>query len=336
MAKYEAIKNNTAARAEENTKTILRRIAAAAPRVRIPRPIQPAKGTAQEALVLALADLHVGEAVKKEAMNGLNEYDVRICLRRLRFCIEETISFAKRNRTFNKIYVFLLGDIVSGDSHNDLKTTNKVNVIEQVETAVVALAKAIGELAQVFPAVEVVCVSGNHGRIGPQEYYKDREVLNWDHLTYKFLELLLAKQSNVRFDISSSLWTKVNVAGYDFVITHGDATSEQSPGTLYAFERSYGKLRDLAGRYDYLVAAHFHVRGTLQSGKGEKILVGSMKGGDEYSLHFGFYSEPSQTLFSIRPRYGKAWELTLRVKQADRKARYDGYTIRNMQPGDNR
>ena len=154
----------------------------AAPPIKIPKPAKLSKNKTDETLVLALACLHIGEVVKKGAMGGLNEYNVDIAVRRFQFCIEEVISFTTdnmRTHRFNEIKVILMGDMVSGDIHDELKDTNEVHIVEQVHIAATVIAQGIMELARVFPKVEVVCVSGNHGRVEKEKYFKNKQIRSW-------------------------------------------------------------------------------------------------------------------------------------------------------------
>ena len=81
------------------------------------------------------------------------------------------------------------------------------------------------------------------------------------------------------------------------------------------------QFRDLVGSQgeyiEYINLGHFHNAGTLDSVRGEVILNGSFKGGDEYSLgKMNTISEPKQQLYLIHPKRGKSWQCGINFRFA--------------------
>jgi len=86
----------------------------------------PAKG-APGVPTIFLSDFHWGEVVYKEAVNGINEYDRTIALKRFKNVIDTTIDLCTNhmvNPKYPGIVCALGGDMISGDIHDELAESN--------------------------------------------------------------------------------------------------------------------------------------------------------------------------------------------------------------------
>ena len=86
----------------------------------------PAKG-APGVPTIFLSDFHWGEVVDKQAVNGINEYDREIALRRFKNVIHTTIDLCTNhmvNPKYPGIICALGGDMISGDIHDELAENN--------------------------------------------------------------------------------------------------------------------------------------------------------------------------------------------------------------------
>lgn len=303
------------------------------PRVPVPKrpPVIDAKSV--ESAVLIGSCWHIGEDINKQEMGGLNEYNFDIFCQRLQFLIERTIQFTTGNMSshyFEDIHVILTGDMVSGIIHDELEASNQLNIVEQAMLGALVTAQAMLDLARVFPKVIITGVVGNHGRVKHSKYYKHKQTVNWDFVFYNTLAMLLQKQPNIVFNIPMSFWTLVNIQGFEFITMHGDTVKSWGGIPFYGIQREANKFRELLASqgkfFQYWVSSHFHTKGVLQTGTGENILNGSLKGGDEYAAGLGLYSEPAQLLFGVHRKYGKTWELTIKANHMnglESRYRYD-------------
>ena len=217
--------------------------------------------------------------------------------------------------------------MVSGIIHEELESTNQLNIVEQAMLGSLITAQGIQELARAFPKVILTCVVGNHGRTQKSKYFKHKQQVNWDYVFYHNLALLLRGQKNVRVNIPLSFWAMVDVRGWKFLVMHGDLVKSWGGIPFYGLSREEGKWTKIKSsqkeHFNYFVASHFHTKGILQTPIGETILNGSLKGGDEYAIGLGFYNDPIQLLFGVHPKYGKSWEISLNAKYASGVLRYN-------------
>jgi len=305
-----------------------------------PRPfvlLKKDRAVTTESASLLLSDLHIGETIRKEQMGGLNEYNFEEFVRRYQYVIDKTIRFAIENMAmhqFPELEVQMLGDMVSGIIHEELSETNCLNIVEQAHLGALVVAQGLIDLAQHFPLVKVHCVSGNHGRLGKQKRFKEKQILNWDYEFYTVLALLLQNQKNIRFNIPLAPWASINVQGHRFLMMHGDDIVTWMGIPWYGIIRASARWQEIEtlmrdGAFGYFTLAHFHNKGTLQGVKGEIIINGSMIGGNELIGRYGFRG-PVQLLFGVHQRYGKTWELPINPQWAPKAIRYKYDRTKNV------
>ena len=263
-------------------------------------------GSEHRAIAL-VSDVHVGEVVSAEETNNLGAYDTNIFRERLDRWTNNLLRLIelRRERLYlPSLSLFLLGDIVGGEIHDELTNTNDANIVEQVIIAAQSLSESVLALAPHFEEIEISCVVGNHGRMAKKPYYKQKQIKNFDYLTYKMMELTLANQKNVKFHIPDSFWTMREVLGTRFLLIHGDGNISTSGVPYYGIERAYGRLVDLIGKdipFDRIVMGHFHE--IIYTNR--YIINGSFKGADEFSigrLYRG--SLPEQLVMYVHPVNG--------------------------------
>jgi hypothetical protein len=295
--------------------------------VRVPRYVKPAPEIEEESLVLLLGDLHIGEVVDPEQTAGISVFNVDIARQRVRHTIDTAISIAKdklSNYRFQKINVFLLGDLVSGIIHDELRVNDEVGIVGQCIEAVDIIAEAILKLCQVFPEVHVASVVGNHGRVSEEKYFKGKATNNYDYLVSKMLEKFLAAQSNLTWNIPKSFFTVETVENESFLLLHGDVVKSWMGIPFYGLQRAYLKWRALHADYGFpfkhMIVGHYHNPNMMSIIRYKLIINGCIKGGDEYSIGaISAACDPSQTLFGVHPRKGIThyWEINSGVVPED-------------------
>ena len=201
-------------------------------------------------VVALLSDVHVGEVVSAEETNNLSEYNYGIFVERMKIWTKKVVELVELRRTrlhVPNLSVFMLGDMVSGDIHEELKVTNEGSVLDTVVFATKHIAAALLELSRHFEEIEVSGVVGNHGRMSKKPYFKGKQRVSWDYLIYQMLALHLKDQKNIKWHIPASFWTIRNVLGMRFLLFHGDGIQSTQGLPYYGIERAYLRLRDLIG-----------------------------------------------------------------------------------------
>lgn len=93
--------------------------------------IQPSSGSKSEAVAFAIAsDWHVDEVVKKEQVDGTNEYSMRIAKKRAEKFFQSTLKLVEREQSdvkINTLVLALIGDFISGHIHEELLESTEVS-----------------------------------------------------------------------------------------------------------------------------------------------------------------------------------------------------------------
>ena len=273
---------------------------------------------------LLASDWHWGEVVDPAQVGGVNEYNLKIAQDRARAFIETSIDLLK-NRFNNPKYegvVFALGgDMFSGNIHEELATTNDMEVMPCVLDLWGTLVWCIEVLADEFGKVFVPCVSGNHGRNTHKIQNKNRNYTNFDWLLYQFLNKRFENDKRVTFFIPDGSDAYYQVYGYKYLLTHGDQFrgGDGVIGCLGAIIRGDHKKRSrnaqIDQEYDTMLIGHFHQLIQLQ----RLIVNGSLKGYCEYaySNNFGF-EPPRQALWITHPLHGITFSCPVNVDRTSK------------------
>lgn len=270
--------------------------------------------------ILFISDIHAGEVVKKEEVMGLNSYNWAIMEARLERVFKVTAELLKEHlahTAYPGIVVVLGGDIVSGDIHDELKETNEKSVYDSIIPMATLLSGHIKGLRKVFGKVRVIGVAGNHGRNTRRPRFKGYVENNADYLIYQLIAKFLEDDKNVTCEFPKSRDFNFTVAGRKFRLTHGDQFQggDGVVGCIGPITRGDAKKRVSAtqtgqGGYDTLMVAHFHSTINTPS----IIVNGSLKGIDEFALGINVrFEEPSQTLFTVHPKYGINWIMPVKA-----------------------
>ena len=162
------------------------------PAVQPPKPIKVSKKITSEEILLLLSDPHIGEVVNPDEMAGINEYNFDIYKQRMDFLGSNVINITKGKLVgynFETLNVAMLGDMVTGQIHDELVETAEGTIIEWCIGGALVMAQFYLDLAQHFKHIQVHCVVGNHGRMHKKPRFKHRYV-NWDYMFYMTLALM--------------------------------------------------------------------------------------------------------------------------------------------------
>lgn len=265
---------------------------------------------------LFLSDFHWSERVDPAQIGGVNEYDLAIARRRLRYCVETAISLCRildPNMRYPGIVAVLGGDMISGNIHEELSATNELNSMPAVLDLFGELCAVIALLADVFGSVRLPCVSGNHGRDTRKTWAKDRHHTSFDWLLYQFLARHFKDDKRVSFEIPDGPDASYSIYGTRYLLTHGDRLGHGGDGLigfLGPVVRGDHKRRSrnsqIAQPYDVLLAGHWHQYAHLS----KLVVNGSLKGYDEYAYTEAFsFEQPQQALWVTHPRHGVTYRM---------------------------
>jgi|SRR6185312_15638551 len=264
---------------------------------------------------LLLSDLHWGERVFKEQVNGVNEYNLAIARRRLRHVVERVpylLRILDPGMRYPGIVVKLGGDMVGGNIHEELAATNEKGIMPTWLDLFKHLKSALLYLADVFGNVFVPCVSGNHDRDTKKTWNKDRNATSFGWLLYQMLADALAADKRFSFYIPDSADALYRVYNTRMLLTHGDQfpASDSIIGPIGSIMRGTQKKQQrnaaIDQSFDVLECGHWH-----QYMRMSHIIVNnSLKGYDEYAAQHNFRcTAASQALWTTHPDIGINWDM---------------------------
>jgi len=292
------------------------------------------RGHSRQIVVAPLSDTHVGDNVKGEQIGGLNSYDIDIFNRRLFGWANLLVQLVELRRTFvpiDELVIPMLGDMISGDIHEELARTNIDNCMGQMIRGANLIAQALMMLAPHFETIKVPCVVGNHGRMTRKPPMKDK-YMDWDYMLYQWVAAFCREQKNITFDISKSFVSSFKVFDKTVLIMHGDsivgAGSGQAILKAVAGMRSvfqYKKTTDnnesyIPAEFDSVMMGHFHKVDEYDIGTGEVHICGTMKGVDEFAMQrLHVATRPKQIVTYWHPSHGCVGKETIYLNKYDSK-----------------
>lgn len=284
-------------------------------------------GTTPEVPMTSWADWHASETVSRTALNGVNEYSLKIMGERIKRLVERTIRLCRDDGpgSYPGIVVNLVGDFVSGGLHPELLKTDELEALPTSLHVRDMLVWALQRIADEFGHVYAPAVCGNHGRSTAKPEFKRYVYKNFDWLIYEMVKrsLIDLKDNRIEVDVRDSNEVYYRVFDMRFLLMHGDMLGVKGGdgiiGAIGPIMRGEVKTRgyaDTSGMpYDHLEMGHWHQELWLP----RATVSNTLKGYCEYAKNAlrAPISEPSQPLKFIHPHYGitSRWNVRVNAKQ---------------------
>lgn len=316
-----------AAQGDLSTERVIQRIESAVAHqrpewkpVRIPRD-ERGDRTAQEA-VLMWSDLHAAEVVSFEETRGINEYDWDIMLGRMQRAQEAIFSHTDHyGFNISKLHIHMLGDMLSGDIHEELAITNDRPLAEAVVDLAYAHVPWLLSFADHFGGiVRLAGVPGNHPRPTKKPQMKQAHN-NADWLFYQMLAALLKGHPQFEFDFPRGSFNVQMICDrWRTLLMHGDGIRTTMPGVpwggvirrITTLEAQFNQARQ---PLDFVELGHFHTQNSLDGIHARTWVNGSVKGADEYGMkNFGSGRDAEQTLLTFHPKRGWTGQYALNLQ----------------------
>lgn len=254
------------------------------------------------------SDWHFDEVVKAEEVQYRNEYNREIAERRLKRYVEGVCKVATsyvHGFRYPGIVVGMLGDIFSGNIHEELRATNADKIMGSILHWLDPMAAGLATLAECFGQVYVVSVVGNHGRNTIKPIAKGRVRDNFDWLFARLLEKVMARSpagKRVHWLIGEAQKQPFSLYDTRFIASHGDEARGGSgiAGMLSPQLIAAARMRKTYD-FDIWLLGHWHY---LSAYRGIRV-NGSGKGWDEYAQVSNFdLQAPCQDFFLVAPHAG--------------------------------
>lgn len=267
-------------------------------------PMGSLRSDKERALVLTMGDFHFGADIVVKGLYGetLNRYNHSVFEQRMERLFDETVDVLRKEK-LNKIYVFLVGDLLDGMLRESQLMRLEYGIVESTMRLSEYLATWFASLSK-YGEVNVVGVTGNHSEVRPlKSKSRDFEDENLEKIILWYLKSRLEDVPRVKIVGECEKLKMVKVVGYNFLLLHGDG------------EKDIGRLaRDAVQLYghpiDFFVCGHKHSEneypaGITPDGNSTIIRVPSMCGIDKYAQRKGFGGRPGAILTVMEKGYGR-------------------------------
>ena len=278
-----------------------------------------------EDVILFVSDPQVGSVVDEEQTGGLGRYnydEFRIRFDRYRAGVHRILRYHP-NR-IQTCYLALGGDLVEGTTiFRGQQRQVDLAAVKQVVAVYEHLSQLVADLAETFPAVKVISVSGNHGRIGMKGECAPNDNLDWLAAWFVRERCKLSGITNVEFSLPETWWALFRVRNSLFYLGHGDDFKSWLGIPFYGAERFRSRVRELLRQSfgleanpDYFLLGHHHQPAEIPG----VFLNGCWPGGSEFSLkRLQAGGDPVQWMIGVHDHQGVSW--TRKVYLADRRER---------------
>lgn len=286
----------------------------------------PSEGGGRSIAILHTSDVHMGEVIDPAEIEGINSYDVQIARERMRRLFSAACELGPRwmhGDTCDGLLLTMAGDLISGDIHEELRITNALTAHEQVQAVVEVYEAGLRMLLDVFPAVHVVVVPGNHGRTTPKPTAKLAARLSYDTLAGAMLRDRMRSEARITWQIAEGADARVPIYGRTILTTHGDRMGTGGgmgfAGPVLPIVRGGHKVQLQAARMklgcDLILSGHYHTAANPPN-----ILAnGSVPGYSEFGNGIRAAVEPpSQWLARFSLRWGLCERLPVRLDDPTR------------------
>jgi hypothetical protein len=277
----------------------------------------------EEHLVMHVSDGHHDQIVKPSECGNLERYDFRISARRAEQYVDTVIKWSQQTLSsqfnFRTLTVLAYGDHTSGEIHGSMQRSYFRNMFKNAAAIGQLHALMYRDLAPFFETVNIVYVSGNHGRRSMKKDYHGAQD-NWDYLVADTARQYCRDIENINFVIPDAWSINLDIGGIGFSCFHGDDIRSQLGVPWYGMERRQNRITALTSmqggnRVRYFCCGHFHRPATLGQMDGELLINGPWVGTDAFAYNaLGAYTEPTQLLHGVNAKHGVTWRLPVQLR----------------------
>lgn len=261
--------------------------------------------------ISVLSDIHAEEKVEKDVVLDINEYNPDICRERVNKYFRELlkiINHHRKNYTIDTLVLGLLGDMITGYIHEDLRENNFMSPTEATMFVKDLLIKGIKFLADngKFNKIVIPCAKGNHGRITKDKRFSTAYKNSYEWMLYHDLAKTFRSFGGyeyIEFVIPKSEFTYIKSFDKDLMFSHGDHFN--FGGGIGGFQvplRRWALNQQMVKHFDMSFIGHWHqIVNPI-----ENVWVnGSVVGHTPYAIGKSIQpTTPAQLLVLQHERYG--------------------------------
>lgn len=250
----------------------------------------------EKEIALVLSDWHSGEVVVSEEMGGINAFNKKILFERADDVFKQFHDYCDAIKV-NNVRVYIIGDMLGGIIHEELRNTNEETVIESLISLQEYLTKQLFEFSKRYNKTKVVIISGNHTRITEKPQNKKHQINNFEYIMGIMIQHNLSAQKNIEVVVPKSVFYIDNVLGKNNMLMHGDTLSSGSGSFagigFYAIATNAAKLFGALIKsginetnFSNIFCGHLHSFSFIPLFQGGHVLINaSLIGTNEFSLN---------------------------------------------------
>ena len=237
-------------------------------------------------LLVHLTDIHTGI----EIHNWKNDFDSDILKRRIEKFTSDILDIRGMHQSENCYLV--VGEILSGIIHNNLRLQNNMDLMEQFKYVSELISAMLSRMANHFNHIYVYTTPGNHSRISPKkEDALDGE--NMDVLLPFYLKARMQNFENITIcdnNIEPEI-AMFNIRGNNIFAAHGH---KDSPSNVV---QNFTMMFNI--KPDIVLLGHRHTNGLSTVYDTKVIESGCVSGSDQFALSIRKVNRPEQTVSVI-------------------------------------
>lgn len=237
-------------------------------------------------LLVHLTDVHTGI----EIHNWKNDFDSDILKQRIEKFTSDILDIRGMHQSENCYLV--IGEILSGIIHNNLRLQNNMDLMEQFKYVSELISAMLSRMANHFNHIYVYTTPGNHSRISPKkEDSLDGE--NMDVLLPFYLKARMQNFENITI-CNNNIEPEIamfNIRGNNIFATHGHKDSPSN--VVQNFTMMFGIKPDI------VLLGHRHTNSMETVYDTKVIQSGCVSGSDNYATSIRKVNKPEQTVSVI-------------------------------------
>ena len=237
-------------------------------------------------LLCHLTDVHCGI----EIHNWKNDFDEDILKKRIEKFTSDILDIRGMHQSENCYLV--IGEILSGIIHNNLRLQNNMDLMEQFKYVSELISAMLIRLANHFNHIYVYTTPGNHSRISP----KKEEALDGENMDILLPFYLKARMQNVKniTICDNTIEPEIamfNIRGNNVFAAHGH---KDSPSNVV---QNFTMMFNI--KPDIVLLGHRHTNGLTTVYDTKVIESGCCSGSDNYAVSIRKVNKPEQTVSVI-------------------------------------
>lgn len=237
-------------------------------------------------LLVHLTDIHCG--IEINTWN--NTFNQDVLKKRIEKYTSDILDIRGQHGSENAYLI--IGEILSGIIHNNLRLQNNMDMMEQFKYVSELIAGMLSRLANHFNQVHVYTTPGNHSRISPKkENSLDGE--NMDVLLPFYLKARMQNFKNITIH-NNTIEPEIamfNIRGNNVFAAHGHKDSPAN--VVQNFTCMFGIKPDI------VLLGHRHTNGMTTVSNTKIIESGCVSGNDQYAISIRKINRPEQTVSVI-------------------------------------